>query len=73
MDQVIDGLQSAIAGDEQRRLWRDFARIVSEDLPVIPMYFKIDSAIFRAGVTGVRANSNDTTLPWNVYEWDIQS
>ncbi|MBM2810539.1 MAG: hypothetical protein HW416_1298 [Chloroflexi bacterium] len=72
MDQVVDGLQSAIAVDEQRRLWRDYARIISEDLPVIPMYFKIDSAIFRDGVTGVRAHSNDTTLPWNVAEWDLR-
>lgn len=73
MDRIIDGLHGAIEEADQRRLYRDFAKQISDDLPGLPLYFKVDSAIFRSGVIGPRAVSNDTNIGWNIHEWELRT
>lgn len=72
MDRIIDGLHGAIEEVDQRPLYRDFAKQISDDLPGLPLYFKIDSAIFRGGVAGPRGTSVETSIGWNIQEWDIR-
>jgi len=73
MDSITDGLRSAIAPDEQRRLYRDWVRLHTEDLPTFPLYFNVQVTLFRDGVTGVKGDTKPrTTISWNIAEWDVR-
>lgn len=73
LDRALVGLQTAIAPNQQRELYRTFARIQTEDLPVFPLYFNPQAFIFRDGISGVKGDTKPrTSMSWNVREWDIQ-
>jgi peptide/nickel transport system substrate-binding protein len=73
-DRVTSALKVAIEPAEQRVLYRELARIESEDLPALPLYFNVQITIFRDGVTGVKRNTSPkTTAMWQVEEWDVTS
>jgi peptide/nickel transport system substrate-binding protein len=73
LERLIDGIYSAIEPAEQQRLWREFARVQSEDLPVLPMFFRVIVTVFRDGVTGVKGHTQpQTRLTWNIAEWDVR-
>jgi peptide/nickel transport system substrate-binding protein len=73
LERLIDGIYSAIEPADQQRLWRDFARLQSEDLPVLPMFFRVIVTVFRDGVTGVKGHTQpQTRLTWNIAEWDVR-
>jgi peptide/nickel transport system substrate-binding protein len=72
MDHIIGRIAVEIDRGEQRRLWRDLARIQSEELPVLPLYFNVVVSLFRDGVTGVRGFTKpNTKATWNIVEWDV--
>jgi len=68
---LIDGIAGALEPTEQQQLWRDFIRLVTEDLPVLPMYFRLATTVFREGVTGVVGHTSPQTRgSWNIADWD---
>jgi ABC-type transport system substrate-binding protein len=70
---VVDDLRSAIDPAEQRRFYREMARLQTTDLPVLPLYFNVEVTLFREGVVGIRGNTMPkTSLVWNVLEWDVR-
>ncbi len=73
-DRVTSAMKIAIDPAEQRPLFRELARIESEDLPGLPLYFNIQLTVFRDGVTGVKPNTAPkTTATWNIEEWGVRS
>jgi len=73
MDRAVDALLMAVDPAEQRLLYRDLVKMQTEDLPLLPLYFKVNSTLFREGVTGVRGDTQPrTSVLWNVAEWDIR-
>lgn len=71
-DRIANALNVAIDPSEQRTLYRELARVESEDVPALPLYFNVQLTVFRDGVTGVKRNTSPkTTATWNVTEWDI--
>jgi ABC-type oligopeptide transport system substrate-binding subunit len=72
-DRLIEALDLAINPGEQQRLYRELARLRSEQLPELPLYFVINLTVFREGVTGVKGVARPRGgLGWNVLEWDVQ-
>jgi len=74
LDRAAQPILTAIDPLQQQRLWADFARTYSDQLPSIPLYYVPWATIFREGVTGPkgaswRAGSSST---WNIAEWDVQ-
>jgi peptide/nickel transport system substrate-binding protein len=73
LERIIDGIYSTIEPAEQQTLWRSFAKLQSEDLPVLPMFFRVIVTVFREGVTGVKGHTQpQTRLTWNIAEWDVR-
>jgi peptide/nickel transport system substrate-binding protein len=73
LDRAIDGIYGAIDPAQQRQYWREFTRLQSEELPVLPMFFRVIVTVFREGATGVKGHTQPLTrATWNVAEWDIQ-
>jgi len=72
-DRVTSALKTAIEPSDQRALYREFARIESEDVPALPLYFNVQLTIFREGVIGAKRNTSPkTTATWNVEQWDLR-
>ena len=73
IDRVAQGILTAVDPSQQQRLWGDLARVYSDQLPSLPLYYVPWASLFREGVTGPkgaswRAGSSST---WNVGEWDV--
>jgi peptide/nickel transport system substrate-binding protein len=73
VDRIIAALQTAIDPAEQRRYYRDYVKILTEELPVLPLWFQVRGTIFREGVSGVQGDTNPAgSITFNVIEWDIR-
>lgn len=72
-DRIIDGLERAIDPAEQRQLYRDFATLLAQDLPILPLYFPVRVTLFREGVSGVKGRAMPSGgETWNISEWDVR-
>ena len=74
LDPVNDALQTAIDPTRVHELFSNFNRILTEELPVLPLYFSVQVVLFREGVTGVKGDTRPSgSETWNVAEWDLAS
>jgi peptide/nickel transport system substrate-binding protein len=72
-DRIVDGLNRAIDPADQRPLYRDFARLITEELPILPLYFPVRVTLFREGAAGVKGRAMPSGgETWNIHEWDIK-
>ena len=63
----------AIDVSDQQRWYRDYVRLLTEELPVLPLFFQIRGTIFREGVVGIKGDTNPPgSVTWNVTEWDLR-
>lgn len=73
-DRAVDGLRAAIDPSAQRPLYADFVRILSQDLPMLPLYYTTGVTLAREGITGVKGESHPpSSVFWNIAEWDVVS
>jgi peptide/nickel transport system substrate-binding protein len=73
LETAIASLQTAIEPAAQRLAYRAYIKVLTEELPVLPLWFQVRGTIFREGVTGVKGDTNPAgSITWNVREWDIQ-
>ena len=72
-DRTADALASAIDPADQRRLHQELMRHLTQELPLLPLYFMAGAKIFREGVTGLKGTAREPrTLAWNLAEWDVR-
>ena len=46
--------------------------LVTDDLPVLPMYFRLSATVFREGVTGIIGQTVPQTRgSWNIADWGV--
>jgi peptide/nickel transport system substrate-binding protein len=71
-DRAVDGLRAAIDRNIQRTLYADYARILSQDLPLLPLYYTTGVTLAREGITGVKGETNPpSSVFWNIADWDV--
>jgi len=71
-DQMIDRLKAVIDPEDQRRPYQELARLQTEELPFLPLFFNINLTVFRQGITGVKGDARpEGGVTWNIAEWDI--
>jgi ABC-type transport system substrate-binding protein len=68
VQQFTSTLERAQRGEQMMQM----ARIFSEDLAVISLYFPRGAQAAAAGLTGPRESSADTVVFWNIHEWEIR-
>jgi peptide/nickel transport system substrate-binding protein len=72
-DRLVDEAKVAIGPADQQRLHREIARLRTDQLPEMPLYFVINLTVFRDGVTGIKGAARPRGgLGWNVMEWDVR-
>jgi hypothetical protein len=45
---------------------------MSDDLPLIMMYFNYQVSAYSAGLAGADPKAFDTLVSWNVHEWELK-
>lgn len=73
MDRVNQGLLATVDPTQQRQLWAERIRLETQDLPVLPLHYHMQGAIFREGVTGIKGEprGSDNASGWDATDWDV--
>jgi peptide/nickel transport system substrate-binding protein len=76
-DAVGDRFRVALEESQRVDLEKELVRIFSQDVPLLPLYYEIQSVPVGGGLTGVQsiigiAHTGHVMHTWNVHEWDLQ-
>jgi peptide/nickel transport system substrate-binding protein len=71
-DRLSTQLLSTLDRDERIQLVAQMARILSEEVPFIPMYFSVDVVAHTAALKGPQIVAPDTATNWNVHQWEFR-
>ena len=71
---LVDRLQITVGQDERTQLQRKIMQVVMRDLPILPVYWNVETLTMRQGVTGPKPRTgrhvNYPLSTWNVADWD---
>jgi len=73
LDRLIDRFMAAMVEDERLQTERDIVRILTAELPLLPMYISIDATFLANGFSGWKGYKKgvlpDSSTTWNAHEW----
>ena len=69
MDALIDALELELDFDKRKGMWAKLQQIYSEDLPVLPLYWRANAFILPDWLEGVRPTGHQYTTTLWVEEW----
>ena len=72
MDSALDGAERELNFDKRRALFADIQRIHAEDLPVLPLFFRVDPCVIPKQLKGVTPTGhlNSSTLWIEQWRWE---
>jgi ABC-type transport system substrate-binding protein len=70
-DQAVAALNRALRPADYYRAWGDLYQIVSEDLPMLPLYFIVQPNAVRRGVSGALPTHPIGHGAYRIHEWDV--
>jgi len=72
MDKALDGVERELDPDKRRALFAEIQRLYAEDLPVLPLYFRVDPFAIPKQLKGVRPTGqlNSSTLWVEQWRWE---
>ncbi len=68
---LLDKADVTLDQDQRVALIARVQKIVRDEMPAIPIYFRPVVALHRAGVTGLAPTGTLTPLAWNAAAWDV--
>jgi peptide/nickel transport system substrate-binding protein len=71
-DRTIDAWLTTLDQNERHRLVAQAAKIITEDLGLIPLHFNPAAVAYRTGLTGVQLKAPDVDMMWNIHEWEYR-
>jgi peptide/nickel transport system substrate-binding protein len=72
MDSLIERYQTTIPFEPRMEIARQITRQVTENLPVLPLFFDSWPSAASARLANVQASANTGESTWNVQQWDVQ-
>ena len=69
-DAAIDRLLTAIRREDQLRYWGEAWRRITEDVAILPMYYRLDSYVVRKGVTGLQPRNPLGSAAYQIHLWE---
>jgi peptide/nickel transport system substrate-binding protein len=72
MDKVLDAAERELDVGKRRAEFAEILRLYADDLPVLPMYFRVDAFVIPKPLKGVRptGHQNSSTLWIEQWRWD---
>lgn len=69
MDRLVDEVQRELDPAKRKPLWADMQKIFTNELPVLPLYFRTDVYVVPKWLTGVIRPGKLPAGPYAVEEW----
>ncbi|MCW5733543.1 MAG: peptide ABC transporter substrate-binding protein [Enhydrobacter sp.] len=72
MDKALDAAERELDRDKRRALFGEIQRLYAEDLPVLPLFFRVDPFVIPKALKGVRPTGhlNSSTLWIEQWRWE---
>ncbi len=72
-DRLVDSLNAVLDPNERVRQMAAAARIMSEELPALPLYYDLDVIVYRPNVRGPGPVTTGSTgiVAWNLPAWEL--
>ncbi|MBN9091469.1 MAG: peptide ABC transporter substrate-binding protein [Reyranella sp.] len=72
MDKALDAAERELDVDKRRALFAEILRLYADELPVLPLYFRIDAFVIPKPLKGVRptGHQNSSTLWIEQWRWE---
>lgn len=71
-DRAVQVFLTSLEPRERQEAVAQAARILTEDLGVIPLHFNPGVIAYAAGLSGIGVRSPAADLSWNIYEWELR-
>ena len=71
-DRIVAAFNSTLSRSERDQLVVQAAGIVTEQLPVLPLFFNPAAWAWPSSVRGVRIEAPTTEPTWNIHEWELK-
>lgn len=71
-DRLATAVNATLDRPQRAQLLVDMARVFSEELPVIPLYFQPSVTGFVSALVGPTMVAPDTAINWNLHEWELR-
>src|SRR5207249_5503713 len=72
-DRILEQIDNTFRPQEMERLLADFAKVYSDDLPALPLYYTPEVTASHRYLQGARprpAGSGQNTWNWSCYQWE---
>ncbi len=69
MDRLIDAIEIELDRDARKLLWQRLQKLYTEDLPVIPLYWRANAYVLPKWLDGLRPTGHQFTTTHWIEEW----
>lgn len=69
VDTLLDAMAQELDADKRKKYGRDLERILAEDLPMLPLYYRSEVSVVPRGFKGWRPTGLLESMAWNAHEW----
>lgn len=71
-DRLMDALNTTLAREERIQQIVEVARILNEEVAIIPLCYAPSVLAYPAELRGVQARGVAVDVEWNIYEWELR-
>lgn len=69
---LVDKILVEMSESKRQEHAAELLKIWSEEVPSIPLWFRVDIATWKTNVTGIKPTGCAAPNSWNTWEWDIK-
>lgn len=71
-DRLADAFNTTLDREQRTQQAVEMARLMTNDVAVISLYFNPTVTAFARGLAGPRVPAPEGSLPWNIHEWEFR-
>ncbi len=69
MDMLLDALELELNPDRRRTMWSELQQTYAEDLPAMPLYFRVEPYVVPVWLSGIRPTGHQVPATMWIEEW----
>jgi peptide/nickel transport system substrate-binding protein len=70
LDVILKAMTRELDVQKRQKLGRELERILADDLPMLPLYFRAELSVVPRGFVGWRPTGLLQSMAWNAHEWE---
>jgi peptide/nickel transport system substrate-binding protein len=68
--ELISAMSTEMDADKRHSLGKQFEKVWAEELPALPLYFRVDVSVTRKGLRNWKPTGTLQPVGWNAHEWE---